>query len=157
MGNNSEEELVLWDRYDATHDLLDAIGITILVSTAVDMRVEFAQEQLAATTSIAYRSCCHWCGHQSRKRGEPVLKNITPEVWAKFRKLFIGKRTMLWVTRGDSKMSLWGNMMIGFGQPAVLEEDALRVQFIDITDIGNIDAQELARYLVRLTARQLDN
>ncbi|KAI1129024.1 hypothetical protein F5Y10DRAFT_276998 [Nemania abortiva] len=88
---------------------------------------------------------------------EPVFKDITPERWAKVRELFVGDRTMLWLSKGRLQDEPYGNMTVGFGRSALHEEDGLRVQFVDVADSDSINAEELARYLLRLTARQLES
>jgi SAM-dependent methyltransferase len=181
-------------------ELFDAFGITLFVSTAVDERIEFARDPLAATTGSVYKRAVIVGGRtdtvaelsQSLQGAlrpvteqvltyksieeldesvvdadsviislvdleEPVFKDITPERWAKVKELFVGDRTMLWLTKGRLQDEPYGNMTVGFGRSAVHEEDGLRVQFVDIADFGSIDAKELACYLLRLTARQLES
>ncbi|RYP47174.1 hypothetical protein DL768_006724 [Monosporascus sp. mg162] len=88
---------------------------------------------------------------------EPVFKDLTSERWSKFKKLFVGERTILWFTLGRLEDEPYCNMTVGFGRSAMHEEEALRVQFVDIADVRNIDAQKFAQYLLRFTAHMLDD
>ncbi|XXH02069.1 protein transport protein bet1 [Hypoxylon texense] len=88
---------------------------------------------------------------------EPVFKDLTPERWSKFGKLFTGERHILWLTLGRLDDEPYCNMTVGFGRSAMHEEDSLHVQYVDIADVGHVDAEEIARYLLRLTARELDD
>ena len=86
----------------------------------------------------------------------PVFKDITPERWYSFRQLFETERTVLWLTSGRLEDEPYSNMTIGFGRSAVHEVDDLRLQFLDIPDVSQIDARTVAETLVRLNAKALD-
>ena len=86
----------------------------------------------------------------------PVFKDITPERWYSFRQFFETERTVLWLTSGRLEDEPYSNMTIGFGRSAVHEEDDLRLQFLDIPGISQIDARTIAEALVRLNAKELD-
>ena len=86
----------------------------------------------------------------------PVFKDITPERWYSFRQFFETQRTVLWLTSGRLEDEPYSNMTVGFGRSAVHEEDDLRLQFLDIPDVSQIDARTVAEALVRLNAKELD-
>ena len=86
----------------------------------------------------------------------PVFKDITPERWYSFRQFFETERTVLWLTSGRLEDEPYSNMTIGFGRSAVHEENGLRLQFLDIPDVGQIDARVVAETVVRLNAKELD-
>lgn len=86
----------------------------------------------------------------------PVFKDITPERWYTFREIFETERSVLWLTSGRLEDEPYSNMTIGFGRSAVHEEDDLRLQFIDIPNISQIDARTVAEALIRLNAKGLD-
>ena len=86
----------------------------------------------------------------------PVFKDITPERWYSFRRLFETERTVLWLTSGRLEDEPYSNMTIGFGRSAVHEEVDHRLRFLDIPDPSKIDARTIAETLVRFTAKELD-
>lgn len=86
----------------------------------------------------------------------PVFKDITPERWYSFRRFFETERTVLWLTSGRLKDEPYSNMTIGFGRSAVHEESGLRLQFLDIPDVDQIDPRVVAGIVVRLNATKLD-
>lgn len=87
---------------------------------------------------------------------QPVFKDITPERWYGFRKMFEVERTVLWLTSGRLEDEPFSNMIVGFGRSAVHELDDLRLQFLDIPDPTKIDAQTIAESLVRFLAKDLE-
>nr|A0A0C6E0I7.1 RecName: Full=Highly reducing polyketide synthase bet1; Short=HS-PKS bet1; AltName: Full=Betaenone biosynthesis cluster protein 1 [Neocamarosporium betae]BAQ25466.1 polyketide synthase [Neocamarosporium betae] len=87
----------------------------------------------------------------------PVFKGITSERWYKFRKLFETKRDILWLTSGRLEDEPYCNMTVGFGRSAMHEEETLRIQYVDVTNVGNFDAQKIAQYLLRFTSARLDD
>ncbi|KAJ6195920.1 polyketide synthase PksF [Bipolaris maydis] len=87
----------------------------------------------------------------------PIFKDITPQRWSKFRKLFETKRDILWLTSGRLEDEPYCNMTVGFGRSAMHEEETLRVQYIDVANVGEFDAEKVAEYLVRFTSTRLDD
>ena len=87
----------------------------------------------------------------------PIFKHITPDRWYNFRHIFETKRNVLWLTSGRLEDEPYSNMTVGFGRSAVHEEDDLRLQFVDIPDISQIDARTIAEALIRLDAKELDD
>ena len=87
---------------------------------------------------------------------EPAFRDITPERWYGFRKLFVGKKSVLWLTKGRLEDEPYCNMTVGFSRSAAHEEDDLRLQFLDIPNFGKIDAQTIAKNFVCLTNQQLE-
>ncbi|CAN9465622.1 unnamed protein product, partial [Alternaria alternata] len=87
----------------------------------------------------------------------PVFKDITPERWYKFKKLFETKREILWLTSSRLEDEPYCNMTVGFGRSAMHEEETLRVQYVDVANVDGLDALNVAKYLVRFTATVLDD
>lgn len=83
---------------------------------------------------------------------QPVFKNITPQRWSGFRKLFVGEKTVLWLTSGRLEDEPYANMTVGFGRSAMHEEEDLVLQLVDIPDRKNVDARTIAETFVRLAA-----
>ncbi|KAF2129141.1 polyketide synthase PksF [Dothidotthia symphoricarpi CBS 119687] len=86
----------------------------------------------------------------------PVFKDITSERWYKFRKLFETKREVLWLTSGRLEDEPYCNMTVGFGRSAMHEESDLRVQYVDIADVEQLEANTVADYLLKFTSKLLD-
>lgn len=84
---------------------------------------------------------------------QPVFRNITPERWSGFRKLFVGEKTVLWLTSGRLEDEPYANMTVGFGRSAVHEEEDLALQMLDIRNRKHIDARNIAETFARLAAR----
>lgn len=87
---------------------------------------------------------------------KPAFQDITPDRWYGFRKLFVGEKSVLWLTRGRLEDEPYCNMTVGFSRSAAHEEDDLRLQFLDVPDVNTIDAQTIAEFFVRLTNKQLE-
>ena len=87
---------------------------------------------------------------------QPVFKDITPERWYGFRKMFEVERTVLWLTSGRLEDEPFSNMIVGFGRSVVHELEDLRLQFLDIPDSSMINAQTIAESLVRFHAKDLE-
>lgn len=79
----------------------------------------------------------------------PVFKDMTPARWTKFRGLFTENSIVVWLTEGRLADEPYSNMTVGFGRSAVHEEEGLRLQFIDVANVANIDAQQLAERFLR--------
>ncbi|KAF9872525.1 hypothetical protein CkaCkLH20_10022 [Colletotrichum karsti] len=86
----------------------------------------------------------------------PVFKDVTPERWYNFRKLFEGGKDILWLTSGRLQDEPYCNMTVGFGRSAMHEDETLRVQYLDVPDASKASAQLIAQYLLRFTSKQLD-
>lgn len=84
---------------------------------------------------------------------QPVFKNITPERWSGFKKLFVGEKTVLWLTSGRLEDEPYANMTVGFGRSAVHEEEDLVLQLLDIPHRKHVDAHNIAETFVRLAAK----
>lgn len=84
---------------------------------------------------------------------QPVFKNITPERWSGFKKLFVGEKTVLWLTSGRLEDEPYANMTVGFGRSAVHEEEDLVLQLLDIPNQKHVDARNIAETFVRLAAK----
>ncbi|KAI8151832.1 hypothetical protein K4K49_009694 [Colletotrichum sp. SAR 10_70] len=87
----------------------------------------------------------------------PVFKDITPERWSNFRKLFETGKDILWLTSGRLQDEPYCNMTVGFGRSAMHEDDTLRVQYIDFPYAGKISPQKAVEYLLRFISKQLDD
>ena len=87
---------------------------------------------------------------------QPVFKDITPERWYSFRKIFEVERTVLWLTSGRLEDEPFSNMIVGFGRSVVHELEDLRLQFLDIPDPSKIDTRTIAESLVRFHANDLE-
>lgn len=83
---------------------------------------------------------------------QPVFKDITPERWSGFRKLFVGEKTVLWLTSGRLEDEPYANMTVGFGRSAVHEEEDLVLQMLDIPNREHLDARNIGETFVRLAA-----
>ncbi|KAH5224102.1 highly reducing polyketide synthase sthA [Parastagonospora nodorum] len=86
----------------------------------------------------------------------PVFKDITSERWYKFRLLFETKREILWLTSGRLEDEPYSNMTVGFGRSAMHEEETLRVQYLDVADVSQLNAVMVMQYLLRFTSSELD-
>lgn len=84
---------------------------------------------------------------------QPVFKNITPGRWSGFRKLFVGEKTVLWLTSGRLEDEPYANMTVGFGRSAVHEEEDLVLQLLDIPNRKHVDARNIAETFMRLAAK----
>lgn len=84
---------------------------------------------------------------------QPVFKDITPERWSGFRKLFVGEKTVLWLTSGRLEDEPYANMTVGFGRSAVHEEEDLVLQMLEIPNRKHVDARKIAENFVRLAAK----
>ena len=87
---------------------------------------------------------------------QPVFKDITPERWYCFRKMFEVERTVLWLTSGRLEDAPFSNMIVGFGRSAVHELENLRLQFLDIPDPSKIDSRIIAESLLRFHAKDIE-
>ena len=183
----------------ASAKIVEILGLNLLVSQAVDARINFIREPLASPANLQLKEVfivggqtlpvahlaqgiesiltdlgtdVHVCktlediDDKTMDPGaalisladldHPVFKDITPEKWHGFKKLFEGEKSVLWLTRGRLADEPYCNMTVGFGRSAVHEEDTLRLQFLDVIDADKISAWTVAETFVRLNAKQLD-
>lgn len=87
---------------------------------------------------------------------QPVFKDITPERWYGFRKMFEVERTVLWLTSGRLEDEPFSNMIVGFGRSVVHELEDLRLQFLDVPDLSKIDSRTIAESFVRFHAKHIE-
>ena len=87
---------------------------------------------------------------------QPVFKDITPQRWYAFRKMFEVERTVLWLTSGRLEDEPFSNMIVGFGRSVVNELEDLRLRFLDVPDPSKMDARTIAESLIRFHAQNLD-
>ncbi|KAH6876757.1 polyketide synthase [Thelonectria olida] len=86
----------------------------------------------------------------------PIFKSLNPEKWHSFRELFLGQRTVLWLTTGRNDDEPYSNMIVGFGRAATNENEDLRVQFLDIPDVVRVDPRMIAENLYVLHDTSLE-
>ncbi|KAJ0117744.1 lovastatin nonaketide synthase [Diaporthe amygdali] len=84
---------------------------------------------------------------------QPVFKGITHERWSGFRELFIGEKTVLWLTSGRLEDEPYANMTVGFGRSAIHEEEDLVLQLLDIPNRKLVDAHKIAETFICLAAK----
>ncbi|KAH6612963.1 hypothetical protein C7974DRAFT_444372 [Boeremia exigua] len=84
-----------------------------------------------------------------------LQKNYLGEMY-KFRRVLETKREILWLTSGRLEHRPYCNMTIGFDQSAMHEDETLRVQYVDVTDVDKLDPEKVAEYIVRFTSTRLD-
>lgn len=87
----------------------------------------------------------------------PVFKDVTPERWYNFRKLFEAGKHILWLTSGRIQDDPYCNMTVGFGRSAMHEDETLHVQYVDFPSAGAVDAQNVVQYLLRFTSKSLNS
>lgn len=86
----------------------------------------------------------------------PVFKDVTPERFFAFKKLFDGEKSVFWLTHGRLDDEPYCNMSVGFGRAAAHEVDGLRLQYVDIPDVSKLDVQNIAQAFALFTAKQLE-
>jgi SAM-dependent methyltransferase len=182
----------------APPDLLDTLGLNLLVSQATDARIDLIREPLSSPGNFATKEVVIVGGEtapvahltQGLERiftdlgsqvhifktleemddrvstdgaaiicladlDEPVFKDITPERWQSFKKLFEGEKSVLWLTKGRLADEPYCNMTVGFGRSVVHEEEDLNLQYMDVPDPSKVEARTIAEAFVRLTNKQL--
>ncbi|KAI1354752.1 putative polyketide synthase [Xylaria sp. FL0043] len=89
----------------------------------------------------------------------PVFKDITAERFNALRSLFQTGKTLLWVTSGRLADEPFSQMTVGLSRVAANEAPDLRVQHLELMDIGRTTAGYLAETLLRFhaTARKNDH
>lgn len=86
----------------------------------------------------------------------PVFEDITPERFMSLKKLFTNERSIVWVTHGRLENDPYSNMSVGFGRAAANETAGLRLQYIDIPDVCNLDARSIVEAFLRFNAKHLE-
>lgn len=81
---------------------------------------------------------------------EPIFRDMTQERLDALKTLFDQSRNVLWITRGCKSDDPYLNMTLGFGRTAQVEMPQLRLQFLDLDALSNLDARILAETLLRL-------
>lgn len=79
----------------------------------------------------------------------PVFKDITPEVFTAFKKMFEHGKTLLWVTSGRRDDEPFSNMTVGWGRVAVHETPDLRLQQLDIANPQTASCESIAEIVLR--------
>lgn len=88
---------------------------------------------------------------------DPVFRDMTPSRWRQFRNLFVGSKSVLWLTCGRANGQAYHNMTVGFGRVALNEETELRVQYLDIDNVSQLDARAIAEAFVCFTNTRLSD
>ncbi|KAK4628110.1 hypothetical protein CLAFUR0_04718 [Fulvia fulva] len=91
-------------------------------------------------------------GRRLAELDQPVFKNITPERWLAFRKLFENGKNILWITSGRLGDDPWSNMTIG--RSAVHEEADMGLRFLHVPDAKNVDAGSIAETLLIFASKE---
>ncbi|KAH9832144.1 Polyketide synthase pksF [Teratosphaeria destructans] len=86
---------------------------------------------------------------------EPLFKDMTSTRWLQFKRLFLGKKSVLWYTVERMKGETYSNMITGFGRSAQNEEADLRMQSVDLDDLSQLSAVSVAEVFVRFTNKSL--
>ena len=98
-----------------------------------------------------------WSAISLSELDQPTFKDITPERWYGFRKMFEVERTVLWLTIGRIEDEPFSNIVVGFGRSAVHELVDLRLQFLDIPDPKKIAPRSVAETLIRFHQKGLES
>lgn len=80
---------------------------------------------------------------------KPVFKALTPKRFQSLKQLFGSEKTLLWVTEGRRADNPYSNMTVGFGRSLLWEVPDLRLQFLDLENVGKLDCRVLAEALLR--------
>lgn len=83
----------------------------------------------------------------------PIFKDLTTKRFAALKKTFGAARDLLWVTSGRRWHEPFANMIVGFGRTARNETPDLRLQFLDVEDVANLDACKIAEVFLRLRTK----
>lgn len=81
---------------------------------------------------------------------DPIFKDITAKTMSGLKTFFETQETVLWVTNGCHAEQPFMSMSIGFGRSLVLELPDLRLQFLDVDFLENLDPRILVLALLRL-------
>jgi SAM-dependent methyltransferase len=85
----------------------------------------------------------------------PSFKDMTPEIWQSFKKMFGAAKKLLWVTTGRLADVPWSNMVVGFGRTAANETPGLHAQFLDLDTADSNHVSTISESLLRLHATGL--
>lgn len=83
----------------------------------------------------------------------PVFKELAPKRFSVLKETFGAARDLLWLTSGRRWQEPFSNMAVGFGRTARNETPELRLQFLDVEDLENLDAYKVAETFLRLRTR----
>jgi len=83
---------------------------------------------------------------------KPVFKDMTPEEFFAFKRMFTAPAKLVWVTSGRLHEEPFTNMTVGFARTAVHETPLLHFQNIDIADLANFDPNRLVELVLRFQA-----
>lgn len=83
---------------------------------------------------------------------KPVYKDITPEDFLAFKKIFSTETKLFWVTAGRLDEEPFSNMTVGFARTAVHETPALQFQNVDIADLQSLKPRSLIERILRFQA-----
>lgn len=84
---------------------------------------------------------------------KPVFKDITATGFSALKKMFGATKDLLWITNGRRWEEPFYNMTVGFGRTARNETPELRLQFLDVEDLGGLDVRKIAEIFLRLRTR----
>nr|ALP31868.1 polyketide synthase 32 [Diaporthe helianthi] len=87
----------------------------------------------------------------------PIFKDMTATRFTALKKTFGVARDLLWITSGRRWQEPFSNMTVGFGRTARNEMPGLRLQFLDVEDVNNLDARKVAEIFLRLRIKAEEN
>jgi SAM-dependent methyltransferase len=85
----------------------------------------------------------------------PSFKDMTPERWQSFKRMFGSAKRLLWITTGRLADVPWSNMAVGFGRTAANETPGLLAQFLDLDTVNSDHVRTISESLLRLHATGL--
>jgi SAM-dependent methyltransferase len=80
----------------------------------------------------------------------PCFRDMTPETWQAFKRMFGAAKKLLWITTGRLADLPWSNMVVGFGRTAANETPGLHVQFLDLDAATTNSVRTISESLLRL-------
>ncbi|OHE98079.1 polyketide synthase/peptide synthetase [Colletotrichum orchidophilum] len=148
----------------------ESLGIILFVSQAIENRITLLREPLSAgsgleklvivggktnSVSTVIRQLEELLHHEAN---EIIVYTSLEQVdYDIVTPGSVVEKTLLWVTRGRLEDNPWSNMTVGFGRSAVQEIPDLRLQFLDIPDVGNYEPRMIAETLLRLHETHVDD
>ncbi|KAJ5657590.1 lovastatin nonaketide synthase [Penicillium longicatenatum] len=120
--------------------------VSIMVSQAVDSRIDFLREPLFCPDP--YMSAVGNLGDLNH----PTFKSITETEFQGVKRMTSATRNILWVTSGSQGSEPYNNMSIGFIRSLVYEMPDMRLQLLDIDDPETLDALYVTRLILRICA-----
>ena len=84
---------------------------------------------------------------------KPIFKDLTAKSFAALKEMFGAARDLLWLTSGRRCQEPFSNMTVGFGRTARNETPELRLQFLDVEDLENLDARKISEVFFRLLTK----